>query len=102
MKGAIDLPITILIAIVIAVLVILVTIVGFGGIPSQINRQALEGAYSTCCTDYQLAGHCEQGKGDPQFSCSVPKEVAAGGSMNIGELAAKTGVPIESRCCPSG
>jgi hypothetical protein len=102
MKGAISLPMTIMVAIVIAVLVIIVAIIGLGGIPSQINRQAMEGAYSTCCTDYQLAGHCEEGKGDLQFSCSVPKEVKASGTMNIGELAAKTGVPIENRCCPSG
>jgi hypothetical protein len=102
MKGAISLPMTIMVAIIIAVLVIIVAIIGLGGIPSQINRQAMEGAYSTCCTDYQLAGHCDEGKGDPLFSCSVPKEVKASGTMSISELAIQTGVSIESRCCPSG
>jgi hypothetical protein len=102
MKGAISLPMTIMVAIIIAVLVIIITIVGFGGIPSLVNKQALDGAYSSCCTDYQLAGHCEEGKGDLQFSCSVPKEVKASGTMSISELAIQTGVPIENRCCPSG
>ena len=99
MKGAVSLPITVMVAMIIAVLVIIVAVLTLSNVSGTAGQQATEGAYSACCASNQLGGHCEEGAEKPSFSCSVPTNIATSGNLPISELAARTSVPVEKRCC---
>jgi len=98
MKAALGLPVTLLITIVLAVIILLAALVMLNIIPGLEETEALKGYFSTCCTAYNIAGHCEEGAENPDFLCAVDEKFAPGGKMTISELASRIGVPVES-CC---
>jgi len=98
MKGALGIPTEILVGLVIAGIIIMVALVFFGLIPGVTGQQTAKGYFEACCIGYNINGHCGGTAADSGFQCTVSSELAAGGKMKIGDLAAATGIPVES-CC---
>lgn len=97
-KAAVGLPITLLVGIVLAVMLIAVAIAIFVIIPGLEETEALKGFFSICCSAYNIAGHCAEGAANYEFECIVDEKFAPGGKMTISELAGRIGVTVE-RCC---
>lgn len=98
MKAAVSLPMTILIGIVLAILLIVFAIFMLGGLPGLKSEQTLRGYFESCCIAYSIAGHCEPGEEDLNFQCSIDPKIVAGGKISIAELAQKVGLSVDV-CC---
>lgn len=97
MKG-VELPTTLLVGIIIAVIIVVVALAILSIITGPEESKIYEGYFWSCCTAYSIGGHCEEGAGNYSFECLVSSDLAPGGKMTISELGSKIGVSVE-RCC---
>lgn len=93
LKGAVGIPIEVLVGIVIAVILILFALMIFGVIPGLTGQQTERGYFESCCIGYKLAGHCTEGSADANYQCAMKD-----GQIAITELAARAGLTVDY-CC---
>jgi len=97
-KGAVGMPMEVMVGIVLAAILILIALVMFGVIPGLGGQQTARGNFESCCIAYNIAGNCAEGAADANFECSVDKSVSSTGKMKLSEVAASAGLSIEN-CC---
>lgn len=90
MKGIGREAIIVIAALVIALVILLLALAFSGQAEVAMKGTALEGYLSSCCNSYRLGGWCEED--DAKFPpCTVPKEFAKDGYMDIRELLKEAG-----------
>ena len=97
-KGAIGMPMEVLVGLVIAVLLIVGALIILGIVPPFFGSTSDMGYFDSCCTSYNLAQHCGEGAGYPEFNCTVSKDMAPSGRTSISALAGHVGLSIDY-CC---
>jgi|GEM_PF-5320736 len=97
-KGAIGMPMEVLVGLIVAVLLILGALIILGIVPPFFGSTSDMGYFDSCCTSYNLAQHCGEGAGYLEFNCTVGKDMAKDGWMSITALAGRVGLTPDY-CC---
>ena len=101
MKGAIGMPMDLLVGIILLVILLLAGLYFSGILPGFGKAQTVQGYYNTCCMAFTIAGKCNAAAEDisglaADFDCTVSKEM--GGTMKFSQLASQAG-PSAQGCC---
>lgn len=92
-KGALGIPMEILVGLVIALIIIGFALMFYGIIPGLTNSQTDRGYLESCCISYKIEGKCAEGAADANYQCA-----AKDGKMSISELASRAGLSMDY-CC---
>jgi hypothetical protein len=92
-KGAIGIPMEVLVGLVIALVIIAFALVFYGVIPGITGPQTDRGYLESCCIGYKIAGKCAEGAADANYQCTIKD-----GKTGISELAGRAGLTLDY-CC---
>lgn len=100
MKGAVGMPMEMLVGILIVVIILLAILWMLGMVPGPIDAEKYRGAMNACCVSYMLAGGCDQAVSG--FECTVGPDIKQpgqkGGVATLEWLSGQSGIPI-TNCC---